>query len=113
MNGKEYVIKAIELSEQIISEINASDLFEDASMLEEMAKACKDLGKAKTKATLRTKVGTNMAFPVYDAAQNCAEAWEEVQEQNDVDELNERMEEFITSVDAFSAALKERTVIMT
>jgi len=113
MNGKDYVVGAVELAGQVISEVNASDLFDDAAILEAVMKACEALGKVKTKATLRTKAGTNIAFPVHDAAQNCAEAWEDAQEENDVDELKERMEEFVTSVDAFTAALKERTVIMT
>lgn len=113
MNGKDYVVGAVEVTGQVISGAEASDLFDDDAMLEAVRKACEALGKVKTKATLRTKAGTNIAFPVHDAAQNCAEAWEEAQEENDADELKERMEEFITSVDAFTAALKERTVIMT
>ena len=113
MNGKDYVIKAVEMTEQMVSEVQGSDLLDDAEMVEGMANAAKSLGNVKNKPTLRTKAGTNMAFPVYDAAQQCVEAWEEAQEQNDPDELRDRMEEFVSSVEILLAGLKDRTVIMT
>lgn len=113
MNGKEYIIGAIELTEKLVSEIKNSGLLNGDPLLEETTNACGILGNVKKKATLRTKAGTNMAFPVYDAAQKLEEAWEEAQESEDTDELKEQMEEFVSCVQTLGATLKERTVIMT
>jgi Zn-dependent M32 family carboxypeptidase len=113
MNGKEYLLEAIELMERLVSEIEESKLLDGDPLLEGTGKACEILGRVKNKATLRTKAGANLAFPVNDAAQKLDEAWEEAKESDDLDELKERMEEFVGVVEALGAALKERTVIMT
>jgi hypothetical protein len=113
MNGKEYIVRAIELMEKLVSEMKKSGLMNGDPLLEQTIRACDVLGNVKKKATLRTKAGTNMAFPVYDAAQKMEEVWEEVQESEDTDELKEQMEEFVNSVQTLGATLKERTVIMT
>ena len=113
MNGKEYIEGAIELTEKLISEIEKSGLLDGDSLLEEITNACRVLGNIKKKATLRTKAGTNIAFPVYDAAQKMEEAWQETVESEDTDELKEQMEDFVDSVQTLGTTLKERTVIMT
>jgi len=113
MNGKDYVIEAIKMAEQLVSEIKKSKLLDGDPLLEGTAEACVGLGNVKKKATLRTKAGTNIAFPVYDAAQKLEEAWEEAQENEDTDELKEQLEEFVSCVHTLGATLKERTVIMT
>ena len=113
MNGKNYVNGAIEKTEKLVAEIRNNGLLEGDPMLDNVAEACKNLGAVKNKATLRTRTGTNLAFPVHDAAQGLEEAWEETQESNDPDELKESMEDFINRVGELIAALKDRTVIMT
>jgi hypothetical protein len=113
MNGKQYVLEAIGVVERLVSEIKESKLLDGDPLLDGAAKACESLGSVKNKATLRTKASANLAFPVSDAAQNLDDAWEEAKETDDLAELKERMEEFIGSVEALGAALKERTVIMT
>ncbi len=113
MNGKDYVIKAIKMAERLVSEIKKSKVLDGDPLLDETNNACGVLGNVKKKATLRTKAGTNMAFPVYDAAQKLEEAWEEAQESEDTDELKEQLDEFVSSVQTLGATLKERTVIMT
>ena len=113
MNGKDYVIEAIKMAERLVSEIKKSKLLDGDPLLGETTNACGVLGNVKKKVTLRTKAGTNMAFPVYDAAQKLEEAWEEAQESEDTDELKEQMEEFVSCVHTLGATLKERTVIMT
>ncbi len=113
MNGKDYVTGAIELVERLVPDIKSSGMLDGDPLVGGTLKACADLAQVKNKATLRTKNGTNMAFPVYDAAQNLDEAWEEAREENDPDELKEQMEEFVRSAEALGASLKERTVIMT
>ena len=113
MNGKDYVVGAIELTQRLLSEMKNSELLDGNPLLEEATSACGILENVKKKATLRTKAGTNIAFPVYDAAQKLEEAWEEAQEREDTDELKAQMEEFVNSVQTLGATLKERTVIMT
>lgn len=113
MNGKDYVVGAIKIAEQLISKIKDSKLLDGDPLLEGTGKACESLGHVKNKATLRTKASANLTFPVHDAAQKLDEAWEEAKESDDLDELKERMEEFVGIVEALGVALKERTVIMT
>jgi hypothetical protein len=113
MNGKDYVIKAIKMVEWLVSEIKKSKVLDGDPLLGQTSSACDVLSHIKNKATLRTKAGTNIAFPVYDAAQKLEEAWEEAQENEDTDELREQLEEFVSCVHTLGATLKERTVIMT
>jgi hypothetical protein len=113
MNGKEYIMGAIELAQRLVTEIKKSGVLDGDPLLEGTSKACGVLENVKKKPTLRTKAGTNMAFPVYDAAQKLEEAWEETREREDTDELKEQMEAFVSSVQTLGVTLKERTVIMT
>jgi hypothetical protein len=112
MNGKDYVTNAKEIAEKVISEGRALDSISGDPLLEEISKACEMLENLKKKPTLRTKNGTNLAFPVMEAAENLDEAWEDAAGENSSD-LQWRLEEFAGAVNALNAALKERTVIMT
>ena len=113
MNGKDYVVEAINVTDEVLASIKKTNLLDGDSLLEGAVKAREGLGYVKNKATLRTKSGANLAFPVYHAAQKLEEAWQETGEGEDTGELRERMEEFISCAEALAAALKERTVIMT
>lgn len=112
MNGKDYVTNAKKIAEKMILEGRASDSISGDPLLDEMSKACETLENLKKKPTLRTKDGTNLAFPVVEASENLEEAWEDAEGENSSD-LQWRMEEFVGAVNALNAALKERTVIMT
>src|SRR4030042_169827 len=112
MSGKEYVESSIEIAQKVLSEAKASNTLSGDPLLEEISKACETLENLKKKPTLRTKDGTNLAFPVMEAAGNLEEAWEDAQGGNSSD-LKWRMEEFASAVNALNGALKERTVIMT
>jgi hypothetical protein len=109
VNGKDYVAKAVELGEQLIAKIKESGMLDSNDLLEKAAKACQDLDQVKNKATLRTKHGSNMAFPAMDTAEKLEEAVED----DDPDDIQERLEEFISAAETLVAGLKDRTVIMT
>jgi len=113
VNGKEYVQAALEAGGNVISEIKESGLMKHDELLEEFENAAKKLDQNKNKATLRTKSGTNRAFPVYDIMQQLKEAWEENRDTEEMDDVMESIQEFVNSVESLSAALKDRTVIMT
>lgn len=113
MTGKEYASDAYDGAERIMEAITAEGLLAGDELLEQAVKACKELGELRSKATLRTKKGTSMAYPVLDAVRNMEEAWEDSQGKNDKDDLRMRMDEFISAVDALVGAIKDRTVIMT
>ena len=108
MNGKEYLLSAVEKLGPIASDLESSDKV-DGGLMEGLTKACETLGSFKNKATLRTKTGSSIAIPVYEAAENLEAAWED----DDLDEVKERIEAFIEAVEVLGGALKERTVIMT
>ena len=108
MNGKEYLLSTVEKVGPIASELESSDEV-DGALAEGLAKACEILGSFKNKATLRTKNGAGIVIPVFEVAENLEAAWED----EDFDEVKERIEEFIEAVEVFGGALKERTVIMT
>jgi hypothetical protein len=103
----------MELVERLVPEMKNSGLLDGDPLLDGTAKAGNDLGSFKNKATLRTRNGANMAFPVYDAAQKLEEAWEEARETEDPDDLKDQMETFASCARALIATLKDRTVIMT
>ena len=113
MNGKEYVKNATDLVEAIVSGIKENQVLNGDALIEGAIKAIGELDGMKNKPTLRTKEGTNVAFPVFEAAQNLEEAWEEAQANDDVEDLKWRLEGFIDAVTALSGVLKDRTVIMT
>ncbi|MBN1614081.1 MAG: hypothetical protein JW950_06405 [Deltaproteobacteria bacterium] len=113
MSGKEYVSEAFDNAERVMTEIGSSDRLAGDPLVAGAAKACQDLGELRSKASLRTKRGTSMAFPVLDAARNLEEAWEDARGGGDGEDLRTRMDEFISAVDALEGALKDRTVIMT
>ncbi len=113
MNGKEYVVEAKEKTERLLAALKTTEVFKTDPLLEALAKACETLEYIKNKATLKTRPGTNLAFPVYDATTRLEELWEETGETGTSSELKELIEEFVTSVESLNAGLKERTVIMT
>jgi hypothetical protein len=113
MTGKDYVVGAKEKAEQLLAAIKATDVLKMDPLIEGVAKACETLEYVKNKPTLKTKPGTNLAFPVFDASNKLEEIWEESGPTGDPRELKEQIEEFVTSVETLNAALKERTVIMT
>lgn len=113
MNGKDYVIDAIKRTERVMSDIKSLDALQGEPLVIGTVKACGDLSNLKNRATLRTRNGAHLAYPVFEAAQNLEEAWDEAGVGDDLGELKERMEEFMNAADALSGALKERTVIMT
>jgi hypothetical protein len=113
MNGKEYVSSAVEKVGQIASDLKSSDKLEGDPLLEGLTKACETLGSLKNRATLRTKAGASVAIPVFEAAENLEESWEDAEGGDDLDDVKERIEDFIQAVEVFGGALKERTVIMT
>ena len=108
MNGKEYLLSALEKVGSIASALESSDKVE-GDLAKGLAQACETLGSFKNKATLRTKNGATIAIPVFEVAENLETAWED----EDMDDVQERIEEFIEAVEVLGGALKERTVIMT
>ena len=108
MNGKEYLLSSLEKVAPIASDLESSDKV-DRGLGEGLAKACEVLGSFKNRATLRTKNGATITIPVFEVAENLEAAWED----EDLDDVKERIEEFIEAVEVFGGALKERTVIMT
>ena len=113
MNGKEYVQAALDAGDKLIAEIKESGSIKNDELLNEFENAVQKLDQVKNKATLRTKSGTNRAFPVYDIMERLKEIWEDNRGTEELDEVEESIQEFISNVDSLSAALKERTVIMT
>jgi len=113
MTGKDYVVGAKEKVEQILTAIKTANVLKTDPVFETVAKACETLEYVKNKPTLKTKPGTNLAFPVYDASNKLEEIWEETGPDQDSEELKEKIEDFVTAVETLNAALKERTVIMT
>ena len=108
MNGKEYLLSALEKVGPIASDLESSDKV-DGALVKGLAQACETLGSFKNKATLRTKNGATIAIPVFEVAENLETAWED----EDLDDIAERVEEFVEAVEVLGGALKERTVIMT
>ncbi|MFO7963604.1 MAG: hypothetical protein R6U50_06760 [Desulfobacterales bacterium] len=113
MNGKDYVNKAIDVAGNVLTGVGDAGVFTDGSLLEDARKACEELNGMKNKPSLRTKEGANLAFPVFDAAQNLEEAWEDAQDTDELDDLKWRLEGFADAVMAFAQSLKDKTVIMT
>jgi hypothetical protein len=113
MNGKDCVVSAIEKMENAISEMKSAGTLDGDPLLDDAAKACETLKTLKNKPTLRTRDGTNLAYPVMEAAQNMEEVLEDSEGEDDLDELRMNMEEFTNSVNALVGALKERTLVMT
>lgn len=113
MSGKEYVSEAIESTERVINEMVSSGALADDPLRNKAVKAREDLGRFMGKATLRTRKGTSMAFPVLEAAKSMEEAWEAARGNGDMDDLRECLDQFITAVETLDAALEGRHVIMT
>ena len=109
MNGKDYVEGAARLAGRLLEEIQEAGIDLNEDLKARAARAVELLGGMKNKATLRTKHGTNMAFPVMETAQNLEEAVQD----RDPDEAAEALDDFISAVETLSAGLKDRTVIMT
>ena len=113
MNGKEYLESVIEKAQGVLSGIKASEKLDGDPLLEGLAKSCETLGQLKNKATLRTRSGATLAIPVFESVERLEEEWENAGGGDDLGDVKERIEEFLTSVDVLGGALKERTVIMT
>ena len=113
MNGKEYVTESIELVGTALSAIKDANVLTGDPVLADVEKACEELGGVKNKPTLRTKDGTKLAFPIYEAAQNLEEAWEDAQDTDDTEDLKWRIEGFVDATLALITGLKGKTVIMT
>ena len=113
MNGKDIVAEALATAERILNEVKESNLDDKDRFAQELAKACEGLENIKNKATLRTKNGTNLAFPIKDAAENLDEAWEDGQDGSGLNELSSMIELFADAAEALVMGLRNRTVIMT
>jgi hypothetical protein len=113
MNGKDYVIEAIGIAEEVLSKCDASGKMEGNALLEKMAVASKNLEQIKNKPSLRTRDGADKAYPVLETAQKLGESWEDASEGDDMWDVGESMEEFVGAVDALVNALKSKTVVMT
>lgn len=113
MNGKELIQEALDLSEKVLSEIKDSGALDGDSLMDELIKACESLENVKNRPTLRTRNGTNMAFPVKEAAQNLTEAWEDFGDGEGLNELTAMMAEFVDSAGVLVGSMRGRTVIMT
>lgn len=114
MTGKDYVTQAWEMAKEVISEIRSrGDIAGLGPVTEALERACSDLEKDRNKATLRTRAGTNLAFPVYEAAREMRLSWAEMLDGGKPEAMREAIEGFCFAVDALVSALKERTVIMT
>jgi hypothetical protein len=112
MTGKEYVTETKERLDKLLADMKTKPEWDTDSVLVSLSKAGALLDGMKNKATLKTRPGTNLAFPVYDGISRLEEAWEE-DPSGDTDDFKTQIEEFITVVETLNAALKERTVIMT
>lgn len=111
MNGKDLVINSIELTRKTLEEIKAAGILAGDQALDDLAKACDTLDLLKSKATLRTKNGTSMAFPIKEAAEYLEEVWEDTPD--DADDVKDKIESFVSATQTLASGLKERTVIMT
>ncbi|MBU2546991.1 MAG: hypothetical protein KKB20_01150 [Proteobacteria bacterium] len=113
MNGKDLVAQALEIGKKILAEVKNSNQDDAAAWSAELTKAVDGLEIVKDKATLRTKNGTNLAFPIKDAAENVAEAWEDAREGVGINEMTAMTQQFADSSEALVVGLRNRTVIMT
>ena len=106
-------MESIELVGTRLSAIKEASILDGFAALEDAETACKELDSVKNKPSLRTKDGANLAFPIYEAAQNLEEAWEDTQATDDTEDLKWRIEGFVDATIALVTALKGKTVIMT
>jgi len=113
MSGKEYVAEAIDCAGRVMVELESAGALTDDPLREGFTKAKKELGNLAGKATLRTRKGSSMAFPVLEAAKNLEETWEDARGNGKMDDFRERLDEFITAVETLDAALQGRQLIMT
>ncbi|HMK65043.1 MAG TPA: hypothetical protein VK564_04560 [Thermodesulfobacteriota bacterium] len=113
MTGKDYVVEAKERVDRLLAAMKTRPELEADPVMASLAKTSEILDLIKNKATLKTRPGTNLAFPVYDGINKLEEVWTDGGDSADLGELKEQIEEFFTAVERLNAALKERTVIMT
>jgi hypothetical protein len=112
MTGKEYVLETKERVDRLRSTLKTKPEWEADPVLEYLTKAASILDLIKNKPTLKTRPGTNLAFPVYDGINKLEETWEDGPS-GDMSDFKGQIEEFFTAVETLNTALKERTVIMT
>jgi len=113
MNGKDYIMEAIGIAENVLSEYKTAAKLDGNALLDKMAGACKDLEKIKNKPSLRTRDGADKAYPVLETAQKLNEDWEDAIDAEAPEEAAESMEDFVGAVDALVNALKSKTIVMT
>ena len=113
MNGKDYVMEAIGIAETVLSGCEASGKLSGNELLEKLTAACGDLGEIKNKPSLRTRDGSDKAYPVHETVKRMEEDWEDAAEGDDTAEIEESMEEFVGAVETLVNALKSKTVVMT
>jgi hypothetical protein len=113
MTGKDYIVEAKERVDRLLAAMKTNPGLETDPALEFLAKASAILDLIKNKATLKTRPGTNLAFPVYDGINKLEETWEDSGASGELSEFKGLIEEFFTAVETLNTALKERTVIMT
>jgi hypothetical protein len=113
VNGQELVSAALDIATNVLKGIQTSGALDGDSLTTELDQACKDLDGIKGRPTLRTKNGTNQAFPVREAADHLEEAWDDAEGGGDTNELRAMLTEFVDAATTLKESLKGRTVIMT
>ena len=113
MNGKEYIVETIHRVETLLPAFKDREGLSGDPILGDLSKACESLNNIKNKATLRTKDGTNMAFPTNEAGKDLQDEWEEVADGDHLEMLKEQIETFVDTVQALVKALEDRNIILT
>jgi hypothetical protein len=113
VNGQDLVNEALGLLKTTLSGMETSAALNGDPLVKALAEACRDLEAIKGKPTLRTKNGTNMAFPVAEAARRLQEAWEDALNGGPDSELRQAVAELVDAGGVLKESFKGRTVIMT
>lgn len=113
MNGKEIVAEAVGKVREILDGIKADGNLDGDTILESTEAAVGLIDGLKNRPTLRTKNGTSLAIPVQEACTYLEEAWEDAEGTDDMDDVKEKLEEFVGAVDTLNNRMKQKTVIMT
>lgn len=113
VNGQDLVNEALGLVQRALSEMEKSGAFSEETLLKALSDVSRDLEAVKGKPTLRTKNGTNMAFPVAETARRLEEAWEEARGGGPDTEMRQAIAELVDASGVLKESFKGRTVIMT
>ncbi len=111
VNGQELVNEAVNMCKEVLTALRNEGVPQGDHLVEDLEKSFKELEALKKRPTLRTKNGTNQAFPVKEAAENLREAWEDAPD--DPEEFKAMAAEFVDAVGTLKESLKGRTVVMT